>query len=116
VEGLEYLICRQTAVADLSTTTVAPVALWSRFRRPESLRPWSKKFARCRVIQPLINGERRCAAVIAVSERVQRRHACTGDPDALVAHSVICSRVNIIPPVRAIRQRPDPGLPGVSVL
>ena len=91
VDGLEasdFLIydngVRQRAVVDTLGTGVAPIALVIAVQSSGISAPALAKVQKIGgMIQPLITGERGCAAVVAFDDRVRWRQECTNDPDAL---------------------------------
>jgi VWFA-related protein len=91
IDGLEasdFLIydngVRQRAVVDTLGTGVAPIALVIAVQSSGISAPVLAKVQKIGgMIQPLITGERGCAAVVAFDEWVQWRQECTNDPDAL---------------------------------
>ena len=75
----------QTAVVDSIATGVAPIALVVAVQSSGiSAAVLAKAVKIGAMIQPLITGERGCAALVSFDERIQWRQDCTSDPAALV--------------------------------
>ncbi len=91
VDGLEapdFLVLDngrpQRAIVDSFASGVAPIALVVAVQSSGISAPVLAKVRKIgAMIQPLVIGERGCAALVAFSDRVQWRQECTNDPDAL---------------------------------
>jgi VWFA-related protein len=76
----------QKVVVDSFTTGVAPIALVIAVQSSGISAAVLEKVQKIGgMIQPLITGERGCAALVAFAERVQWLQDCTGDQDALAS-------------------------------
>lgn len=92
VDGLEasdFLLydngVRQEAVVDTIATGVAPIALIVAVQSSGISAPVLAKVQKIgAMLQPLITGERGCAALVAFDERTRWLQECTDDPDLLV--------------------------------
>src|SRR6266540_2529524 len=74
----------QQTVVDTIATGVAPIALVIAVQSSGISVPVLEKVRKIGVmIQPLIMGERGCAALISFAERVRWLQECTSDPEAL---------------------------------
>ena len=95
VDGLEasdFLVlddgCEREVTVDSFATGVAPVALAIAVQSSGISSAALIKVKKIgTMIQPLITGERGCAALVAFAERIEWLQECTGDPEALTWHS-----------------------------
>jgi VWFA-related protein len=75
----------QTISVDTIGTGVAPVALVIAVQTSGISKPVLEKVQKIgAMIQPLVTGDRGCAAVVSFSERIDWIQDCTNDPDALI--------------------------------
>jgi len=74
----------QKIVVDTIATGVAPIALVIAVQSSGISEPVLEKVRKIgSMIQPLVTGERGCAAVVSFDERINWLQECTGDPDLI---------------------------------